>query len=337
MLYIRKKVSLIILAWLTCICVYAQDFRYKAGYFGFFDNREYFNKFVNDQTIFGSRISGELGYSFNETSRIMAGADYLYEFGSKGELIAPDFIAYYHGQYRNTGLYIGAFPRVNKIAMPFALMTDTFQYYRPTVEGILIDFNTNKLKHNIWIDWTGRQSYQKRETFLLGFSGFLKQGVFIYQHHFVMTHLAHSLNKGVDEHIRDNGGYIVMPGLDLSHRLWLDSLTISAGVLGSYDRLRGIYNFRFPVGFYGEILACYRHLGVQGVIYSGKSQIITSGDGFYKSTFYGRADAFYQVTKTNLTGKVQVSCHFVPGVFDLSMSLVVRAYLDGTFRHHQSN
>ena len=44
---------------------YAQNFRYKAGYFGFFDNREYFNNYVNDQTIFGSRISGELGYAFN--------------------------------------------------------------------------------------------------------------------------------------------------------------------------------------------------------------------------------------------------------------------------------
>ena len=73
--------------WLTLLTnLSAQHFIYKAGYFGFFDNREYFNEFVNDQTIFGSRIYGELGYSFNENNRIMAGADYLYEFGSKGEL-----------------------------------------------------------------------------------------------------------------------------------------------------------------------------------------------------------------------------------------------------------
>ena len=41
----------------------------------------------------------------------MAGADYLYEFGSKGEWIAPDFIAYYHGSIKIWDFIIGAFPR----------------------------------------------------------------------------------------------------------------------------------------------------------------------------------------------------------------------------------
>jgi len=315
----------------------AQNFIYKAGYFGFFDNREYFNEFVNDQTIFGSRIYGELGYSFNENNRIMAGADYLYEFGSKGELIAPDFIAYYYGKHKNLGLYHGAFPRVNKINMPMALMTDTFQYYRPTVEGILIEYKTPGFSHNIWIDWTARQSYEKRETFLLGFSAFAKKGILTYQHHLVMTHLAHSLNDSTDNQIRDNAGYAVMPGLDFSDITGLDSLTLSAGFLGSYDRVRSVYDFRFASGFIGEIEAGYRGFGLHGIIYSGDSQVITSGDGFYKSSFYSRADAYYQISKSNISGKLQISFHFLPGVVDLSMSLTVRAQLDGIFRSHQFN
>ncbi len=317
--------------------VHAQHFVYKAGYFGFFDNREYFNRYVNDQTIFGSRLSGELGYSFDENNRIMAGADYLYEFGSKGEWIAPDVIAYYQGHSKHFGIYLGAFPRQGNISMPLALMSDTLQYYRPVVEGILIDFKTARFRHNIWIDWTSRQSTTKRETFLLGFSGHYQKGIFLYQHHFVMTHLAHALEHTSDERIRDNAGYSITPGLDLTRLSGLDSLTIYAGVLGSYDRLRGIYDFRFPVGIYGEVEALYKRFGIHGVIYSGDNQFITSGDGLYKASFYSRADLFYQASTPSIQGKVQCSFHFLPEVVDLSMSLVIRAQLEGLFRNRQPN
>ncbi|MBN1144951.1 MAG: hypothetical protein JXA72_11045 [Bacteroidales bacterium] len=317
--------------------LHAQHFKYKAGYSGFFDNREYFNRYVNDQTIFGSRLSGELGYSFDENNCVMVGADYLYEFGSKGEWVAPDFIAYYHGHRNHFGLYLGAFPRHGNIGMPMALMADTFQYFRPVVEGMLIDFKTSRFRHNIWIDWTSRQSATKRETFLLGFSGHYQKGIFLYQHHFVMTHLAHALEHNPDERIRDNAGYAVTPGLDLTGISGLDSLTVYAGVLGSYDRLRGIYDFRFPIGFYGEAEALYKSFGVHGVIYSGDNQFITSGDGFYKAPFYSRADIYYQVSTPAIQGKVQCSFHFLPGVVDLSMSLAIRAQLEGLFRNRQSN
>jgi hypothetical protein len=128
-----------------------------------------------------------------------------------------------------------------------------------------------------------------------------------------------------------------MPGIDLSGIAKLDSLTISAGILGSYDRIRNVYDFRFPLGFISEINAVYRQFGLHGTIYSGGSQVITSGDGFYKSSFYARADAYYRVANPDIDGKLQFSFHFLPGVVDLSMSLVVRAHLDGKFRHHHSN
>jgi hypothetical protein len=89
-MHYRKYIITAILIPVTAYAVQSQVFNWELRYHGFFDNREYFNKYTIDQTIFGSRISGELGCSFNENNRIMAGADYLYEFGSKGEWIAPD-------------------------------------------------------------------------------------------------------------------------------------------------------------------------------------------------------------------------------------------------------
>lgn len=315
----------------------AQVLRYKIGYFGFLDNREYFNKYVNDQTIFGSRIYGELGFTLGENKKVMAGADYLYEFGSKGELQAPDITLYFNSKSTNLDFYLGAFPRLNLPKMPVALMIDTFQYYRPNIEGILIEYKTGHFRHNLWIDWTGRQSYNTRERFMLGFSGWAGSGIFTYRHHFIMSHVAHSLNRGPDQHLRDNGGYSVMLGLDFSSVTGLDSLAISAGLLGSYDRLRGVYDIAFPIGWLGEMEAMHKGFGFHASIYSGDKQEIISGDGFYRSSFYSRADAYYQVSRQDIQGRLQFSFHFIPGVTDLSMSFMIRAQLEGLFRGHQFN
>jgi hypothetical protein len=101
--------------------------------------------------------------------------------------------------------------------MPLALMTDTFQYYRPVLEGILIDYRTPGFRHNIWIDWTSRQSYRKREAFLLGFSGYAERGMLIWQHHFIMTHLAHSLSHALKNGY-DNADFRLVASICLQRR-----------------------------------------------------------------------------------------------------------------------
>ena len=82
--------------------------------------------------------------------------------------------------------------------MPLALMTDTFQYYRPNVEGILMDLQRTGFSVIIY-GLTGQAGnpITNRKHFCLGFPDIVKKGIFTYQHHFVMTHLAHSMN---DEH-----------------------------------------------------------------------------------------------------------------------------------------
>jgi hypothetical protein len=83
--------------------------------------------------------------------------------------------------------------------------------------------------------------------------------------------------------------------------------------------------------------AGYKGFGLHGILYAGDSQEIVSGDGFYKSTFYSRADVYYQVSRPGIGGRLQFSLHFVPEAVDLSMSLVIRAQLERLFRSHHSN
>ena len=327
----RKIFFILILICPLASITRAQNILYKLGYFGFMDNREFFNPYVNDQTIFGSRINAEIGLSFNENKKVMAGIDYLYEFGSKGELIAPDITLYYNSKSKYLDFYLGAFPRLDLLNMPKALLIDTFQYYRPNIDGILLDFRKGNFRHNLWLDWQGRQSQDTRERFMLGFSGQARIGLFTYQHHAIMSHVAHTLDAPADQHLQDNGGYAVLAGLDLSSVTGLDTLALSTGYMGSYDRLRGVYDMEFASGWLTELEAVYKGFGVHGTVYMGDSQRIISGDGFYKSTFYSRADAFYQVSKSHIQGRLQFSFHFLPDIVDLSMALTIRAQLDGLF------
>jgi hypothetical protein len=101
--------------------------------------------------------------------------------------------------------------------------------------------------------------------------------------------------------------------------------------------MRGVTDLTFYKGWSGQLVAIYKGFGIHGTYYSGEPQIITSGDGFYKSGQYGRIDAFYHWQSQNIQGNLQWSFHFLPGLMDLSMSFLLRADMEGLFRRYHSN
>src|SRR5690606_16035598 len=108
----------------------------------------------------------------DSTHRIVAGANFLQEFGDQKFLKDLSPILYY--QYVNSkwNFYVGSFPRQNLLDdYPRALLNDTLNYFRPTVEGILAKYEYKGLRQTLWIDWTGKQTKVDREKFLFGISG----------------------------------------------------------------------------------------------------------------------------------------------------------------------
>ena len=126
----KFRLAFIILISFVISHVNGQTFEWRTGFHGFFDNREYFNQYTSDQTMFGSRIYAEAGVSTDDHNHFMAGLSYLYEFGNKNDLIAPDIILYYHGNKGPLNFFFGAFPRKELIDQPLMLLTDTLSYYR---------------------------------------------------------------------------------------------------------------------------------------------------------------------------------------------------------------
>jgi len=328
----KKSVLLLPALWFTCsISVYTQVPVWELDFFGFLDNREYFNAFAADQTLFGSRLSARGGLMINQNSRVMAGFDYLYEFGNSEKWKSPDVILFYNSAWKNLSFSIGAFPRQTLTILPFALMADTFNYYRPVCEGASLSFTRSGISQQVWIDWTGRQSAGTRESFLAGFSGSVNSGWFTLRHHLLLNHLAHSLNRPPGENLRDNGGYCLTAGIQSGSMGPLDSIVFVAGLLGSWDRTRGVNDLVFPVGLLVEIDLVRHAYGIKGTFYKGDGQTIVAGDGFYRSSAYARTDVFYRLRSSQIEGRIQGSVHFVPGSVDLSMSLLLRASLSGRF------
>lgn len=315
---------------------FSQQFEWHAGFDGFLDNREYFS-IDNPQTIFGSRIKGEVGASLAEVHRFRFGLNYLYEFGYRPDAHLPDITMYYQYDDDRINFQIGSFPRFELLEYPLALLSDTLLYYRPNIEGAYFGFRGDWGFQNIFIDWTSRQTEETHERFIFGFSGALRKRILFLDYYLMMGHFAARAIPDPDHHLRDNGGFQINLGADLSGRVFLDTLSFSAGTLVSLDRTRGVDDgWQTPAGFAGQFKAFYRWFGIKGLYYRGQGHTFLYGDPFYRLKEYGRLDLFYMPfhnEKVNI--KINFVLHFAAGQIDYSQQILVSMALDG-FRSFNS-
>ena len=338
---VLKKVT--ILASVLLIFIHslkAQEFIWKTGFSGFFDNREYFNPYIEPQTMFGARIFGFAGLAINEQQEFGAGINFLYEFG--GEVSHNSFspLLYYHFENKLVNFYLGAFPRKYLAEFPIVLQTDTIDYYRPNIEGIFVDFRKSWGSHSFWIDWTSRQTNTERESFKILGTGKLHHGWIFYQHDLIMEHLAGPAIDIPGDHIRDRGGAYFRLGVNLSSLTFFDSLSISAGYAMSYDRIRNVYDLKFYHGSQLELIAEYRHLGIKNTLYIGEGQAEGIGEAVYMASFYNRTDLYWRIFRERtVDARIEFSFHVIENVLDFSQKLTVYASLDGEnpIRHRSKN
>ncbi len=310
-----------------------QIMEWTAGFDGFLDNREYQNTVQYPQTIFGARTWLELGSNIDQVHRFRAGVNYMYEFGSEINAIKPLPVLYYQLDLKPVNFYIGAFPRRGLLDYPLALLTDTLNYYRPEIEGLYLNYDMGRWGcENVFIDWTGRQTDYDHERFMFGFSGRLNYRYIYFTHHFLMGHFARPRIPPPGFHLRDNGGFDLNLGTDLSGLTFFDTLYISAGILVSLDRIRGVYNgWETPAGFLTQANICYRGIGVTGVYYRGQGHEFLYGDSFYKAKEYGRMDFYWQpFKKSYIKGKIVFSLHFIEHTLDTSQQLMVYLNFGGS-------
>jgi len=320
-----NKFILILVLFLCSLNLKAQTLEWDIGFFGFADNREYSASDRDSPTLIGLQFAPEVGLLMDSINRIRFGVNILKEFGTNNfSKINPTL--YYNYKKQHIDFYIGLFPRVGLVdGFSNALLSDTLQYYRPNLSGMLFRYEKKNIYQQLWIDWNSKQSETQREQFLVGLSGNVKMGSFFLRHEAVLWHNALPKNNDENIHIQDNAAIAAYLGLDLSPKVKLDSLMLSAGSLLSFDRNRGIDKWNSPIGFLIEGYAAYKSFYIHNILYLGEPQFIALGDDFYSEDRYNRLDLGWAPFRNQrLSAKLAVSFHFTPGAIDNQQTLNLR-------------
>ncbi len=338
---IRKRLHIVatLLLLATCLPVWAQRVAWSVDMIGFFDNREYDYDKVKSQTIFGTRLSPEIGIEISK-SRVMAGISWVQPIDGSTRMAKVHPTVYYRYNSSRFKMSVGMFPRTQLLEnTPAILQYDSLTYFRPNLAGALFQYVHRKGFMETYVDWRQVQTQEQREAFLIAFNGRWQPLPYLFAGgNLVMNHLARTRKAGNPYSVTDN--LIVSPyvGMDLSSYTPLDTLTLKVGYHLSLDRLRSEGTWHHPQGVLIDLLAEWRFLGLRNTFYAGGAQMplypllgaqLNQGDPFYQSPTYNRTDIYaYIFRKSYLNCLVSCNFHYTPGHFDLQQQLTLRFYLD---------
>ncbi|MFD2555671.1 hypothetical protein [Sphingobacterium tabacisoli] len=305
----------------------AQEIGVKLDFFGYADNREYGTTYTEDKTIFGSLISPQLYFKLSDNHALYGGVHYNKDFGSRQQdKRAFNPIAYYNYTSTNIDFAIGFIPRYERLKnVPRVVLADTFMYDRPNLEGMFFKYRKEGFEQRVFIDWLSKQTFTDRERFMAGIAGSYHQGLFYVEHAGILYHNALTSNDDLDEHVQDNGVITANVGLDLSDKTTLDSLTIDAGAVVGFDRIRTKYDMQVTKGFISKQHLGYKKFGLTNTLYLGQAQNLPNGDPFYRRDKYDRVDlSWAPFTSKAIEAKLVVSFHFSKDQIDNQQAFTLR-------------
>lgn len=332
-----KKLTFTFLAMLLPVMVAAQiRFDYNVTADTRFDNRENDkagNLYTKSATIFGVRLTPEIGFSATSGSedggygihglashRLMAGVDIAKDFGSKegvGDLF-KELVLYYRldkqiSPKSNFRLAAGIFPRTfSQGDYSEVFYSDSLKFYDPNFEGLLFSFRQQKSYFELGCDWLGQIGHGNRERFMLFSAGhgdilpWLRLGYSAYMFHYANSYEVRGVvdNAIVNPYLRfDAGRYVHMQ--ELSARL---------GYLMAYQRDRiNMAHASLPMG--GEFVVEARkwNVSLRNNLYFGQDLMPlydcrdAGGFKYGNNLYYG--DPYYRVRPNS-------EARFKPAAFD---------------------
>ena len=293
---------------------------YDLSFDGAFINNEYDNadeKLDQSGTVAAARISPYLGLRYDEggaVHRIMAGADFMKDFGSypvdatRGVgLDGVDKDIYQEAalwyQFEKTfgisdlTLAAGVFPRrLAEGRYSGLILSPEARFYDNNVEGLLLKLRRPRAHYEIALDWNGLYGAKTRERFNVFTYGEGRLGRFTLGWQGMFQHYADSYDViGVVDDIVLNPFVEVdlLPG----HEPFF--LTLNAGPVVGYARDRRFTESKNLFGGRFVLDAGYRKLGLENSLYYGSSlcpYYLDQDDAgiVYAKNLYMRSP-FYQV------------------------------------------
>ncbi|MCA5004767.1 hypothetical protein [Sphingobacterium bovistauri] len=308
----------------------SQELGTKIDFFGYADNREYKAPYTIDKTFFGTTLSPKIYLKLDQQHRLVGGVHYNQDFGiSSQNKSRLNPIAYYNFNSDKIDFGIGFIPRHEKLKnIPRLILSDTLLYDRPNLEGMYFKYSKNKMNQLIFIDWLSKQGSKTRERFIVGISGIYKFGKVYFANDGTLYHNALTSTENPNEHIQDNAVLTLRLGLDFSKHTTLDSLTIDAGTVLGYDRLRSEYTKKSKA-FISNIHLAHKQFFIHNTLYLGDAINLPYGDSFYHRDKYNRLDlGWIPFRGKHIDGKFTASFHFREGGMDNQQAFTLRYLFD---------
>lgn len=304
----------------------AQQFAYKIDYLFFFDNRESSISTYEPETLFGMRLSPEIGLKIDDQlggeHSIFVGASYIQPFGTTWSSIQLKPIAYY--QYKQSGFTttLGAIPYNNlKGKLPLYLWSESNQYYSPTIQGALFNYQSQHGFAEFFCDWRGMKSSTTREAFRLIANGEYVNSWFAAGGIGQLNHLANDaseIKKGVCDDITIQPYIKFQVGKYTS----LDSLYLQTSYVGGFQRDRTANESYINHGFMADLYLKWRFIGCSNTFYAGDpimplystyGNLLNQGDANYQNSIYNRTDLFvYIIERPFVNLYFSWNIHYVP-------------------------
>jgi hypothetical protein len=289
---------------------FSQEADWKLNILNFINNTEFGGSAVKiPQTMGGLIVSPEVGITWDSVHRVSIGVNLLHEYGSRNAVDKVFPIAYYQYHKDYLRFNMGAFPREMALGnYPRLFFQDSVSYYRPNINGGLLEYRRNADYANLWLDWTGRQSQTVNEAYFFGLSGRLNRGIFYFEHFNYVFHYAGSLDTAIDEPLHDVGFFLTSAGIDLSKGTIFSKLDINGGWVYELDRSREEHTGWIKSnGFLSEARIQYKWFGIFNTFYRGDALMffynsygnkLYWGDPVYRVKTYDRMD-FYVIFLQN--------------------------------------
>jgi hypothetical protein len=329
-MYANKIILTFFILFLT-ILAKPQKLEYNLKFDGIADNREFFSRYGQAESILGSRVAISVGTTIDTIHKVRVGLSYFYEFGSVYGEIPPHLIMYYQVEKGKWGYLMGVFPRKEHIVFPYAMISEKYEYYKPTAEGLLVKYKTGKTNFSFFADWISRQDSVRREQFMAGFFGNYKTGNFIFEDYFYLFHNAGRVYRVEGEHMEDTMGACFLFGYDFSQFVPLDILTVKTGTLTSAYRNRGNgLDFDVNTSSYSEIVADYKGFGIEAFLKFGSQHYFAQGDSYFSNAKnYARTRIYFTpINFERVKGRFMYSLHFTPERIDHQQQFTLVYYFN---------
>ena len=194
-------------------------FAYDVNFEMNFDNRENTSDLSPSMTVFGARLTPEIGIGVTQGNgtrhRVMLGVDIMKDFG-RGPDASPDGLVPGNKGYANADLFkemtmyyrmdrrmgktdfsltAGIFPKRFSMSREYspAFISDSLKFYDNNYEGLLLSFSRPKSCYEVGCDWMGMFGRYERERFMLFSHGrsqilsWLSLGYTAYMYHYACS------------------------------------------------------------------------------------------------------------------------------------------------------